>query len=176
MWIYIVVHQLMLGLFQCITAEMTVKWSKKGSRDAAQQVVNMKDKKESLIRERNWRNKWTINDPSWTCVKCEWILFLCPDSKTLQSTNRSQSCIKNNDELVVLQISHVGPVNQELFPHSTVKYDNVADVANRRRETKNRREAWLLLRKNVLECFCKNSWPQHCRDEQWGQIMEIPTM
>lgn len=29
---------------------------------------------------------------------------------------------------------------------------------------------------NVLECFCKNSWPQRCRDEQWGQIMEIPTM
>lgn len=29
---------------------------------------------------------------------------------------------------------------------------------------------------NILECFCKNSWPQHCRDEQWGQIMEIPTM
>lgn len=64
MWIYIVVHQLMLLLFKCITAEMTVKLSKKGSRDAAQQVANMKDKRESLIRERNWRNKWTINDPS----------------------------------------------------------------------------------------------------------------
>lgn len=43
---------------------MTVKLSKKGSRDAAQQVASMKDKRESLIRERNWRNKWTINDPS----------------------------------------------------------------------------------------------------------------
>lgn len=29
---------------------------------------------------------------------------------------------------------------------------------------------------SVPECFCKNSWPQRCRDEQWGQIMEIPTM
>lgn len=36
---------------------MTVKLSKKGSRVAAQQVANMKDEKESLIRERNWRNK-----------------------------------------------------------------------------------------------------------------------
>lgn len=45
------------------------------------------------------------------------------------------------------QISHVRPVTQELFPDSTVKYDNVAEAANTHNQRKNWRVAWLLLRK-----------------------------
>lgn len=148
-----------------------LKLIKKGSRDAAQQVVNKKDIKESLIRERNWRNKWTINETSWTCVKCEWMLFLCPDSQTLQSTNCSQSCFKNNDEHVVLQISHVGPCfsfNSQIW--------QCGRSSQRAQSDEEPERSLAPSQENVLECFCKNSWPQHCRDEQWGQIMEIPTM
>lgn len=130
----------------------------------------MKHKKgRSLIRERNWRNKWKIDETSWACVKCEWGLFLCPESKTLQSTNY-QSCIKSWCQ----QISHVGPVTQELFPHPTVKYDNVAEAANTHSQTKNRREVWLLLRKTSWNASA--SIADLSTAETWGQSMEIPTM